>query len=107
MQANQAREQFPSVKQCIDQAARLCQTSNEVPDHVRDCIRQLNHEAETVAQVLDGEQNENRIRECIDHLEKTGDSAIDACASEELDERVENAVRQAHDAISEFKHRLH
>jgi hypothetical protein len=107
MQPSQVKEYFPSVKQRIDDAAQVCQISADVPDNVRSRLDRLDREANEAMRILEDEGNENNIRQWIDKLEKLGDQVVDACASVKVDERVENAVRQAHDAISDLKHRLH
>jgi hypothetical protein len=59
--------------------------------------------------MLEREQNDNRIVQCIDRLEKLGDRAMQAFlqAGNTVDEKVQDAVRQAHDGISNLEHRLH
>ncbi|WP_019140181.1 hypothetical protein [Noviherbaspirillum massiliense] len=107
MQASQVKEYFPSVKRRIDEAAQLCQITAEVPDNVRDRVGELDREANEAVRVFEQEANDNRIRQCLDRLDKLGDRVVHACASVKVDDQVENAVRQAHDAISNLKHRLH
>jgi Zn-dependent oligopeptidase len=107
MQPSQMKEHFSGVKQRIENAALLCQTTADVPDNVRSRLGELDREANEATRILEQEGNENKIRHCIDRLEKLGDRVVDACASVKVDEQVEIAVRQAHDAISNLKHRLH
>lgn len=107
MQPSQVKNYFPSVKRYIDNATQLCQITTEVPDNVRDFLGELDREAGEATRIFEEEANENRIRQCVDRLEKLGDRTMAACASVKVDEQVENAVRQAHDAISDLKHRLH
>jgi hypothetical protein len=107
MQASQVKEYFPSIKQRIDNAAQLCQITTGVPDNVRNRLGELDREADEAARIFEQERNENRIRQCVDRLEKLGDHVVNACSSVKLDEQVENAIQEAHDAISNLKHRLH
>lgn len=109
MQASQVKEQFPGIQRSIDQAAQLCETSNQVPEDLRNCISQLDQESVQANQVLAQETNDNKIIECIDRLEKLGDRALRACqqAGNTVDQDVQSAVKQAHAAISDLKHRLH
>lgn len=109
MQASQVKEQFPRIQHSIDQAAQLCQSSNQVPEDLRNCIAQLDQESGEANQVLTQETNDDKIIECVDRLEKLGDQAMQACkqAGNSVDQDVQSAVRQAHDAISDLKHRLH
>lgn len=109
MEASQAKEQFRSVKQEIDQAAQLCQLKTSVPEQVREALDALSRESDRAAQTLAKESNGQRIVQCIDSLEKLGDRAQHACsqAGNTVDEQVRKAVQEAHDALSELKHRLH
>lgn len=109
MQASQVKRYFPSVEQYINNAAQLCQITSEVPDNLRGYLSELDRESDQAKQMLEREQNDNRIVQCIDRLEKFGDRAMQACqqAGNTVDEKVQDAVRQAHDAISNLKHRLH
>jgi hypothetical protein len=95
------------MKQSIDNAAQLCQLSNGVPDNVRSCLDSLDREANEALRIFEEEENENKFRQCIDKLKKLGDQVVEACASAKVGRQVENAVRQAHEAISNLKHRLH
>jgi hypothetical protein len=109
MQARQVKEVFGQVGQAIGKASQLCQTSNKVPEPLRESIDALSRESEQARQKLATEQNDNRIIECVDRLEKLGDRAWHACsmAGNTVDEQVRTAVKQAHDALSDLKHRLH
>jgi ABC-type transporter Mla subunit MlaD len=109
MQASQVKEQFPRIQRSIDQAAQLCQTTNQVPEDLRNCIAQLDQEGSQANEMLAQETNDNKIIECVDRLEKLGDRALQACkqAGNTVDEDVQSAVKQAHDEIADLKHRLH
>lgn len=109
MQPNQVKEHFGSVDQRIDSVTQLCQTSTDVPEQLRECLRELSRESDQALQMLATEHNDNRIVQCIDRLEKLGDRAWHACAQagNTVDEQVKAAVKEAHDALSDLKHRLH
>lgn len=109
MQASQVKDVFGRVEQIIGKASQLCQISNKVPEQLRVSIDELSRESEQARQKLAVEQNDNRIIACVDRLEKLGDRAWHACsmAGTSVDEQVRAAVKQAHDALSDLKHRLH
>lgn len=108
MQPSQVKEHFPQVKQRIDSAAQLCQIAKDLPDDLRESLRQLGRESDEARQMLEQEKDEDNIRQCVDRLEKLGDRSMQACKqSGKIDWEVESAVREAHDAIAELKHRLH
>lgn len=108
MQMNEIRNRFSQVEQCIDHAAEACQMSRDMPDQLRNCLSQLEQESDHAKKVVDNAQNEESIRQCVDKLEMLGDRAMQTCRqSGNVDKQVENALRQAHDAISRLKHQLH
>ena len=108
MQPSQVKDFFPSVEESIDNAAELCQITSDVPDDVRECLSELERESDHSKRILENENNDNRIIECIDRLEKLSDRAIQACreAGDTLDPQVENATQLAHDAIADIKRRM-
>ncbi|WP_292931817.1 hypothetical protein [Noviherbaspirillum sp.] len=57
----------------IDNASLACQLSNGVPEELWDRINDLGKESEHTRQILEKEDNVNRIVACIDTLEKIGD----------------------------------
>lgn len=109
MQASQVKEVFGPVGQKIGKASALCQLSNKVPDQLRDSIDELSRESEQARDLLASEHNDKRIVQCVDRLEKLGDRAWHACsmAGSTVDDQVRAAVKEAHDALSDLKHRLH
>lgn len=109
MQASQVKDQFPNIQRSIDHAAQLCQTANQLPDELRNCISKLDQESDQANQMLSQETDDSKIIECVDRLEKLGDQAMEACkkAGNSVDQDVQSAVRQAHDALSDLKHSLH
>lgn len=108
MQSSQIKEQFGAIRRRIDAAATTCQISNAVPEELRNSIGMLNRESAEFQSVIDSDINENRIQECVDRLEKLADRAMQACRQDSnVDPQVESVVREAHDAISGLKHRLH
>lgn len=109
MQPSQVKEQFGAIDLRIDRAAQLCQTSTNVPEQLRESLSELSRESDQARQILENEKNDNRIVQCVDRLEKLGDRAVHACAqaASTMDKQVQAAVKEAHDAISDLKHRLH
>lgn len=109
MQPSHVKDEFPRIEQCIDNAAQICQLTSGIPDDLRDCLSELDRESDRAKAMLMEEQNGNRIVQCIDALEKIGDRAMQACkqAGNSVDDQLQKAVKDAHDALSDLKHRLH
>ncbi|MGN6389866.1 MAG: hypothetical protein ACTHL1_10170 [Burkholderiaceae bacterium] len=108
MHPHQVKQEFPKIEQTIHSAAQLCQTHNDVPDELRQCIGELERESDQAASLFEQEQNDNRIVACVDKLEKISDRAMQACKQAgHVDEQVKQAVQQTHGALSHLKHQLH
>lgn len=109
MQPNQVKENFDAINLRIGKAARLCQTRTDIPEQVRESLSELSRESDQALQMLASEKNENRIVQCVDRLEELGDRAWHACAQagNTVDEQIQAAVKEAHDALSDLKHKLH
>jgi len=108
MQTSQIQERFSTIERCVDQAAILCRTNHAVPDELRECLTDLERESDEAKQIAQSETDDERIRQCADKLEELGNRAMQACKhAANVDPHVQNAVSQAHDAISSLKHQLH
>ena len=110
MQVSYVREIYPRVQRTIAEAVDACQLSNDVPDELRDCLAEMDREAAEVPREFDRDPpHDNRIVERNERLEKLGDRALRACrdAGNGIDEKTARAVKQAHDVLSDIKHRLH
>jgi hypothetical protein len=108
MQANLVKEQLPQIDKQVRNAAQLCQSSDNVPDELLDRIGELERETGQAASMVQAEQNEQRLLDCIDHLEELGDRALEACRQGgNVDDQVQQAVKTVHGAIADLKHRLH
>jgi len=53
MQPSQVKDFFPSVEQSIDNAAELCQITNDVPDDVREHLSELERESNRARRILE------------------------------------------------------
>ncbi|SNS90896.1 hypothetical protein SAMN06265795_10933 [Noviherbaspirillum humi] len=108
MPVGQIRERLVKIETVIDDAARACQTGQNVPDELRRTIDELERESDSAKQMAQTESAEDRFLDCVDRLEEIGDRAKRYCnEARVLDQRVQQAVTQAHDMISTLKHELH
>lgn len=108
MQTSEVREKISNIEQCVDKAARACQQSSAVPDPLRKCLNELESESDQARQLIQNTDSADQIRQCIDRLEQLGDRAVQECQrSSTVDRPLQNAVQQAHDAISDLKRVLH
>ena len=109
MPVNQVKQQFPQIKQHIGNAERICQSSQSVPQELKQALGQLDQRSTEAQQMMQSEQDEQRIVQCVDELEQLSDQAIQACrqAGASIDPQLKNAVQSAHDGLSNLKHQLH
>jgi predicted nuclease with TOPRIM domain len=109
MQMNEIKQRFSQVEQAVHRAAQACEQSGSLPMDLKDRIQKLEQETNQTKQMLQQEQDENRVRQRIDQLEDLGDEMKAACerSSAPLDASVKDAVMQAHRELSDLKHQLH
>lgn len=65
MQVGQIKDRQQKIDQYVDQAARACQLATDVPDRLRNDIRQLERASDEAQQLV----------ECVDKMEELGDRA--------------------------------
>jgi len=108
MQTQQVKNECAAAEQYIEKAARLCQTSGNAPEELRNAVAALEQESQQARTTLAEEQNDNKIIACVDQLEKLADRAMQACRQgSNIDEQLQQAVEQAHGVLSDIKHRVH
>lgn len=108
MMTNEIKQRFSRIEQTIHQASQAVQRDADTPQELKDCVQQLDQQTDQAKNVMQQEQDENRIRQCVEQLEELGDRAKDMCErSGGLNEQVKTAVMQAHRELSDLKHQLH
>ena len=109
MQASQVKQQLPQIQQQIMDAERICQSSQSAPQELKQALSNLSSRSSQAQQMLQSEQDEQRIVQCVDELEELSDRALQACrqSGDNLDSNLKNAVKSAHQQLSDLKHQLH
>jgi Zn-dependent oligopeptidase len=108
MQAEQIKQQFAQIEQCVQQATQACQADQAAPQELKDSVRELGDQAKQAHEFMQREKDEASLRQCIDDLEESGDRAKQACESAgNVSSKVKDAVLKAHQTISQLKHQLH
>ena len=98
---------FTNVRRAIDHMAQVCQSEDDVPQELRECVEQMTQRADQAQQVIQS-QDEMRILECVDDLEQMSDRAervVQRAGS--IDDEMRSAVMEAHNELSSMKHQLH
>lgn len=107
MQSSEIQQRFNHIEQTVRQMSQACQSSQNVPADLKQCISELDKQTGQAKQVMQS-QDENQIIQCIDSLEDLGDRAKAACEQAgNLNQNVRDAVMQAHQELSDLKHNLH
>lgn len=108
MQAEQIRERFTRIEEWIDDAAQACRQSITVPEALRSCLNELDRKTDQAKQLVETENDQERIRQCVDKMEEAGDRAMQACRhAPDLDQQLQISLSQAHLEISTLKQQLH
>jgi len=107
MQTNEIQKRFSTIERSIEQVTQACRSQSNIPQDLKDCVQELDQQADQARQELLS-QDEFRIRQCVDKLEQLSDRAERAVeGAGHVDERVRNAILQAHSELSSLKHQLH
>lgn len=108
MPMNQLQQRFSRVEQCIEDARMACQSAGSIPQELQECIGELDRRSHEAHDLMQQSQDEDRIVQCVDSLEQLGDRAMQACRKAGMvDPGLRDAVKAAHDELSQLKHQLH
>lgn len=108
MSMNQMQQRFSRVEHCIDDAEMACRSAGGVPEELKECIGEMGRRSHEAHDLMAQSQDESRLIECVDSLEKLGDRAMQACRrAGAVDPALREAVQAAHDELSRLKHQLH
>jgi hypothetical protein len=107
MQVNEIQQRFNQIERSIGKATTACQADTTIPAELKNCVSQLDQQAEQVRQALQA-QDEASIRQYVDSLEQLGDQAEKALKrAGNVNNQIKNVVRQVHSELSDLKHQLH
>jgi methyl-accepting chemotaxis protein len=107
LQANEIQQRFTHIQQTIGEAEQACQSSQDAPNEIRDCIHKLQQEAQQAQSVMQS-NDQQRVIECVDRLEDMGDEAKRISRSlPQMPAHLEAAVSRVHAELSDLKHQLH
>lgn len=108
MQLSEVRQSFSRIEQCIDDAARTCQTMGSIPNDLKQCVQELDRRTDEAKEFIAHETDETRIRQCVDDLEQLGDRAMQTCRQAgNVDSMLQGKIQDAHNELSRLKHQLH
>lgn len=109
MQAEQMKERINRIEECADQAKQAVQQGS-VPDELRQSVNSLHQQASQAKHEAASSQQmgQDSFKQRVMQMEQMGDRAMQACrnSGNSVDQRTQQAVKQAHDAISNLKHEM-
>ena len=109
MQISEVKQRIDRVEQCADEAERAIQTGS-VSSELRQSVDEMHQQARQAQQACSSQQqqaDQGRLRDVVSQLEQAGDRAMQACQKAgNVDQRVQQAVKRAHDEASSLKKEL-
>ncbi|MCY0854852.1 MULTISPECIES: hypothetical protein [unclassified Cupriavidus] len=107
LQASEIQRRFTHLQQTISEASRTCHADTAIPTDLMNWVDELDKECQSAKKVMSS-KDEDRIRQCVDDLERIGDRAERACQQAGgLDARIKDAVSSMHSELSDLKRQLH
>src|SRR5437879_4465696 len=107
LQATEIQKRFTHRQQTVSEASRTCHADAMIPRDLMNCVDELDKECKSAKNLMSS-QDEDRIRQCVDDLERIGDRAERACQQAGgLDASIKDAVTSMHSELSDLKRQLH
>ena len=107
LQASEIQKRFTHLQQTISDASRTCHADKTIPADLMSRMDELDKECKSAKKVMVS-KDEDRIRQCVDDLERIGDRAERACQQAgSLDARIKDAVSLMHSELTDLKRQFH
>ncbi len=107
LQASEIQKRFTHLKQTIDQASQACHADSTAPKELIECVDRLDKESASANKLM-ASNDQDRMRQWIDDLERIGDRAEKACdRATNVDAKVKKAVSSVHAELNDLKKQLH
>ena len=107
LQASEIQTRFTHLQQTVSEASRMCHGDATLPKDLMTWMDELDKECKSATKAVSS-KDEDRIRQCVDDLERIGDRAERACQQAGgLDAKIKDAVTSMHSELSDLKRQLH
>ncbi|MFP3564099.1 hypothetical protein [Paraburkholderia sp. SIMBA_030] len=107
LQASEIQKRFTHLQQTVSEASRTCHADTAIPKDLMNWVDELDKECKSAKKIMSS-KDEDRIRQCVDDLERIGNRAERACQQAgSLDARIMDAVSSMHSELSDLKRQLH
>ncbi|MPW19989.1 hypothetical protein GCT13_24575 [Paraburkholderia sp. CNPSo 3157] len=107
LQASEIQKRFSHLQQTVSDASRTCHADKTIPADLMNWVDELDKECKSAKKVMSS-KDEDRIRQCVDDLERIGDRAERAFQQAgSLDAGIRDAVSSMHSELSDLKRQMH
>jgi phosphate uptake regulator len=107
LQASEIQKRFTHLQQTVSEASRTCHADSAAPNDLMNWMDELEKECQSAMKVM-ATSDEERMRQCIEDLERIGDRAERACEqANSVTESTRDAITSMHSELSDLKRQLH
>ncbi|MGF6958970.1 bisphosphoglycerate-dependent phosphoglycerate mutase [Paraburkholderia youngii] len=107
LQASEIQKRFTHLQQTVSEASRTLHADATIPKHLMNWMDELEKECKSAKKIMSS-KDEDRIRQCVDDLERIGDRAERACQQAGgLADGIVDTVSSMHSELSDLKRQLH
>ncbi|MGF6603997.1 chromosome segregation ATPase [Paraburkholderia sp. GAS448] len=107
LQASEIQKRFTHLTQTIDKASQACHADATLPKDLIECVDRLDQQSAS-AKAMMASNDQDRMRQWVDDLERLGDRAEKACErAANVNAKVKSAVSSVHAELSDLKKQLH
>ncbi|RKP46074.1 hypothetical protein [Trinickia fusca] len=107
LQASEIQKRFTHLQETVSEASRSCHADMTLPRDLMVWMNEIDKEFKSAKKAISS-MDEDRIRRCVEDLERIGDRAERACEKTAgLDTRIKDAISSMHSELSDLKQQLH
>ncbi|MFC5431164.1 hypothetical protein ACFPTO_20510 [Paraburkholderia denitrificans] len=107
LQASEIQKRFTHLQQTVSEASRTMHADTTTPQHLMNWMAELEKECKSAKKIMSS-TDEDRIRQCVDDLERIGERAERACQQARgLAAGIVDTVSSMHSELSDLKRQLH
>ena len=107
LQQSEIKQRLSGIEREIEEVARDCESSETIPQKLKDCVSQWKQHTVKAKTVFDSQDNKQIIG-CVNDLEQIGHRAEMALQEAKgVDARVRNTLLHAQSELVDLKKKLH
>ncbi|WP_233871539.1 hypothetical protein [Paraburkholderia adhaesiva] len=107
LQTSDLQKRFTHLQQTVSEVSRAMHADATIPKHLMNWMNELEKECKSAKKIMSS-KDEDRIRQCVDDLERIGDRTERACQNASgLAAGIVDTVSSMHSELSNLKRQLH